>query len=71
MLCSVGCVKQHKIDFECSGVRCKTAFVPLQAFTDQHLLSGKSTLARYVMYHKVEEHWQERGNSTGIGRSYM
>ncbi|XP_077133650.1 box C/D snoRNA protein 1 [Ranitomeya variabilis] len=37
--CSLPCVKKHKVDVACSGVRDKTAFVPLSTFSDLHLLS--------------------------------
>ncbi|KAM3914179.1 box C/D snoRNA protein 1 [Leptodactylus fuscus] len=37
--CSLPCVKKHKVDVTCSGVRDKTAFVPLSTFGDLHLLS--------------------------------
>ncbi|XP_044157245.1 box C/D snoRNA protein 1 [Bufo gargarizans] len=37
--CSLPCVKKHKVDVPCSGVRDKTAFVPLSTFSDLHLLS--------------------------------
>ncbi|XP_066450883.1 box C/D snoRNA protein 1 isoform X2 [Eleutherodactylus coqui] len=38
-LYSLPCVKKHKVDVACSGVRDKTAFVPLSKFGDLHLLS--------------------------------
>lgn len=37
--CSLLCVKQHKLQSGCSGVRDRTAFVPLTAFSDLQLLS--------------------------------
>lgn len=37
--CSLTCVKSHKIDFDCDGIRDKTAYVPLDNFTVIHLLS--------------------------------
>ncbi|XP_068098546.1 box C/D snoRNA protein 1 [Hyperolius riggenbachi] len=37
--CSLPCVKKHKMDAACSGVRDKTAFVSLNRFSDLHLLS--------------------------------
>ncbi|XP_075688239.1 box C/D snoRNA protein 1 [Rhinoderma darwinii] len=37
--CSLPCVKKHKVDVACTGVRDKTAFVPLSTFSDLHLLS--------------------------------
>lgn len=38
---SLTCVKHHKIEFGCSGVRCKTTFVPIKEFSDNVLYSGK------------------------------
>ncbi|XP_063795006.1 box C/D snoRNA protein 1 isoform X2 [Pseudophryne corroboree] len=37
--CSLPCVKKHKAAVACSGVRDKTAFVPLSKFSDIDLLS--------------------------------
>lgn len=37
--CSLPCVKQHKLRSGCSGVRDRTAFVPLSHFGDLNLLS--------------------------------
>ncbi|GAB1288217.1 Box C/D snoRNA protein 1 [Apodemus speciosus] len=37
--CSLPCVKKHKAALTCNGVRDKTAFVPLQQFTEMNLLS--------------------------------
>ncbi|KAM5148935.1 box C/D snoRNA protein 1 [Mantella aurantiaca] len=37
--CSLPCVKKHKVESSCNGVRDKTAFVPLSKFSDIHLLS--------------------------------
>ncbi|EDL12001.1 box C/D snoRNA protein 1 isoform 1 [Mus musculus] len=37
--CSLPCVKKHKADLTCSGVRDKTAYVSLQQFTEMNLLS--------------------------------
>ncbi|KAJ7381321.1 Box C/D snoRNA protein 1 [Desmophyllum pertusum] len=37
--CSLRCVKCHKMQFQCSGVRCKTKFVSLDKYTDSNLLS--------------------------------
>ncbi|KAK2824859.1 hypothetical protein Q7C36_018786 [Tachysurus vachellii] len=37
--CSLSCVKQHKLQSGCSGVRDRTAFVPLSRFGDLHMLS--------------------------------
>lgn len=38
--CSVDCVKEHKTQQNCSGVRDKTAFVGIKQFNDGTLLSG-------------------------------
>ena len=38
---SLSCVKLHKVEFDCSGVRNKTAFVPLNQFSDNLLYSGE------------------------------
>ncbi|KAI8518397.1 Box C/D snoRNA protein 1 [Branchiostoma belcheri] len=37
--CSLPCVKKHKSDHGCDGVRDKTAYVPVKEFTERHLLS--------------------------------
>ncbi|XP_060058258.1 box C/D snoRNA protein 1 isoform X2 [Erinaceus europaeus] len=37
--CSLPCVKRHKTELTCSGVRDKTAFVSIQQFTEMNLLS--------------------------------
>ncbi|XP_038601225.1 box C/D snoRNA protein 1 [Tachyglossus aculeatus] len=37
--CSLACVKKHKTDLMCSGIRDKTAFVSKKEFTDMNLLS--------------------------------
>ncbi|KAM9324681.1 box C/D snoRNA protein 1 [Gastrophryne carolinensis] len=37
--CSLPCVKKHKVDAACSGVRDKTAFVSLSTFSDINLLN--------------------------------
>lgn len=50
MCISLKCVKQHKMEQECTGVRCKTAYVPLEAFSDQHLLSGEWWSRRVCAY---------------------
>lgn len=38
--CSLDCVKIHKKELSCDGIRDKTKFVPLKGFTDLDLLSG-------------------------------
>ena len=40
LLYSVRCVKAHKVENDCDGRRCKTAYVSQSEFTDAHLLSG-------------------------------
>ncbi|XP_075038127.1 box C/D snoRNA protein 1 [Mixophyes fleayi] len=37
--CSLPCVKKHKVDASCNGIRDKVAFVPLSKFSDINLLS--------------------------------
>ncbi|XP_031231611.1 box C/D snoRNA protein 1 isoform X2 [Mastomys coucha] len=37
--CSLPCVKKHKADLTCNGVRDKTAYISLQQFTEMNLLS--------------------------------
>lgn len=37
--CSLPCVKQHKRNEECDGIRDKTAYIPLSDFSDLDLLS--------------------------------
>ncbi|XP_044528769.1 box C/D snoRNA protein 1 isoform X1 [Gracilinanus agilis] len=37
--CSLACVKKHKTELTCSGIREKTAFVSLKQFTEINLLS--------------------------------
>lgn len=39
--CSLPCVKRHKEDVNCNGVREKTNFVKISGFEDLNLLSGK------------------------------
>lgn len=39
--CSLGCVKLHKKELDCDGIRDKTKFIPLASFADLDLLSGK------------------------------
>lgn len=38
--CGVACVRRHKEETGCSGLRDRTAYVPLRAMTDTHLHSG-------------------------------
>ncbi|XP_020033080.2 box C/D snoRNA protein 1 [Castor canadensis] len=37
--CSLSCVKKHKAELTCNGVRDKTAYVSIQQFTEMNLLS--------------------------------
>ncbi|XP_005385192.1 PREDICTED: box C/D snoRNA protein 1 isoform X2 [Chinchilla lanigera] len=37
--CSLSCVKKHKAELTCNGVRDKTAYVSIQEFTEMNLLS--------------------------------
>ncbi|XP_051051813.1 box C/D snoRNA protein 1 [Phodopus roborovskii] len=37
--CSLPCVKKHKTELTCNGVRDKTAYISLQRFTEMNLLS--------------------------------
>ncbi|XP_054422900.1 box C/D snoRNA protein 1 [Pteronotus mesoamericanus] len=37
--CSLPCVKKHKVELTCNGVRDKTAYVSIQQFTEMNLLS--------------------------------
>ncbi|XP_064405136.1 box C/D snoRNA protein 1-like [Halichondria panicea] len=49
--CSVECVKRHKVEFVCSGRRCKSSFVKLSNFNDNQLHSDYYFLedvSRYV-----------------------
>lgn len=39
--CSVGCVKQHKQDNDCSGERSKTHFVSRDQYNYSNMMSGK------------------------------
>jgi hypothetical protein len=38
--CGIACVRRHKEETGCSGLRDRTAFVPLRAMSDTHLHSG-------------------------------
>uniref|UniRef100_A0A3B5REJ2 Box C/D snoRNA protein 1 n=1 Tax=Xiphophorus maculatus TaxID=8083 RepID=A0A3B5REJ2_XIPMA len=50
--CSLLCVKKHKDDSGCSGVRNKTAFVTLSHFDEMTLLSGENLLCK--IFHKED-----------------
>lgn len=39
--CSLPCVRQHKLDTGCSGIRNRTLYKPLSQFTELDLLSGE------------------------------
>lgn len=43
LFCSLPCVKKHKTELTCNGIREKTAYVSIQQFTEMNLLSGKLT----------------------------
>lgn len=45
---SLPCVKRHKAELTCNGVRDRTAYVSLQQFTEMNLLSGESFCAQQV-----------------------
>lgn len=45
---SLRCVKKHKAELTCNGVRDRTAYVSLQQFTEMNLLSGESFCAQQV-----------------------
>lgn len=42
--CSVGCVKQHKIEQACSGERDKVAYVPLSKYNESNMMSDYTYL---------------------------
>uniref|UniRef100_A0A2K6JMU6 Box C/D snoRNA protein 1 n=1 Tax=Rhinopithecus bieti TaxID=61621 RepID=A0A2K6JMU6_RHIBE len=46
--CSLPCVKKHKAELTCNGVRDKTAYVSIQQFTEMNLLSGKLSILEDV-----------------------
>ena len=52
--CSLACVKQHKVQTNCNGVRDKTAFVEMKAMTDMHLLSGMMDYLFYLIGKKTD-----------------
>ena len=39
--CSLVCVSEHKISFECTGVRDRTPFVKISQFTENQFHDGK------------------------------
>ncbi|CAE1296601.1 unnamed protein product [Acanthosepion pharaonis] len=51
--CSLGCVKSHKVDSGCDGIRDKTAYIPLEDFSDINLLSDYRLLEDVA---RVAEH---------------
>lgn len=55
---SLQCVKKHKEDSGCSGIRNKTAFVPVSQFDEMALLSGES-----LSYDTVFSRNQQRDTS--------
>ncbi|KAI9217337.1 hypothetical protein BC828DRAFT_331475, partial [Blastocladiella britannica] len=42
--CSAACVREHKSATGCSGERNKTAYVPLEHYTENHLFSDYTLL---------------------------
>ncbi|KAK9809887.1 hypothetical protein WJX72_001076 [[Myrmecia] bisecta] len=46
--CSLACSKAHKQESGCTGKRARTAYVPLQAFTDRELISDFRLLEETV-----------------------
>ncbi|KFM57378.1 Box C/D snoRNA protein 1, partial [Stegodyphus mimosarum] len=59
--CSLQCVKAHKQEKNCDGIREKTAFVPAEEFKDRHLLSD---------YHFLEEIGRTVDNANRAKRSH-
>ena len=37
--CSLACVKRHKLEADCDGLRDKTKYLPLQKFTDMDVVN--------------------------------
>lgn len=48
--CSLDCVKAHKVETKCDGIRDKTAFVPIDEFKDRHLLSGNKIFIFILLF---------------------
>ncbi|KAI8047319.1 hypothetical protein BDF21DRAFT_303251, partial [Thamnidium elegans] len=42
--CCMTCVKQHKLDTECSGIRDKTSYVPLREYNESNMMSDYTYL---------------------------
>ncbi|GFS75061.1 hypothetical protein NPIL_576091 [Nephila pilipes] len=59
--CSLNCVKAHKEKSGCDGVRDKTAFVPLDEFTDRHFKSD---------YHFLEDALRTIDNAQRTKRNF-
>lgn len=47
--CCISCVKIHKKELECDGIRDKTKFIPKNQFTDLDLLSGNYQITKYFI----------------------
>lgn len=39
--CSLACVQQHKSEADCSGIRDKTAYVPMRQYNESNMMSGR------------------------------
>ncbi|XP_064617000.1 box C/D snoRNA protein 1-like [Liolophura sinensis] len=59
--CCVACVKKHKEEKSCNGLRDKTAFVPIKAFSDNNLLSD---------YHFLEDVARKTDNAARQSRQH-
>lgn len=44
--CSLGCVKRHKSEAACSGIRDKTSYVPMRQYNESNMMSGKKQFMR-------------------------
>ncbi|KAI9334802.1 hypothetical protein BD770DRAFT_292176, partial [Pilaira anomala] len=42
--CSLTCVKQHKLETSCSGIRDKTSYVPLRNYNESNMMSDYTYL---------------------------
>ncbi|XP_068686124.1 box C/D snoRNA protein 1-like isoform X1 [Montipora foliosa] len=71
--CSLACVKGHKRQFLCSGVRCKTKFISVAKYTDSDLLSDYRFLEdvdrlAYTVAHDSRKSWKRWGNQASLLR---
>lgn len=39
--CCMTCIKRHKLDTDCSGIRDKTSYVPLREYNESNMMSGE------------------------------